>query len=192
VDRNGSFELDPSGSWRHPGFAQNDDHPVVCVSYEDAQRYISWLNEKVSRILPLSSQNSYRLPSEAEWEYAARAGTTTARWWGEGIGSGNANCRGCGGAGMQTTPVENFRPNPFGLYDTLGNVFQWTEDCAQQSYVGAPSTGSAWTSGDCGNRVARGGSWYNPPGSVRSANRQQLGSGRRISDTGFRLAKTLP
>jgi formylglycine-generating enzyme required for sulfatase activity len=194
VDRNGKLALDPSGSWRNPGFAQSDDQPAVCLSYEDAERYVAWLNAKVSRVLSLSGPGPYRLPSEAEWEYAARAGTTTARWWGDGVGSGNANCHGCGGPwdGQQTNPVGSFRPNPFGLFDMLGNVFQWTEDCGHWSYSGAPSDGKARGAGDCGNRVARGGSWYSSPRFVRSANRQQLGYDRRMSDTGFRLARTLP
>jgi len=194
--RNNKLEFDRSGNWRNPGFEQSEDHPVVCVSYEDAKRYVSWLNEKVGRVLPVSTQGDgpYRLPSEAEWEYAARAGTTSARWWGEDIGSGHANCHGCGSQwdGKQPSPVASFRPNPFGLFDVLGNVFQWTEDCGHWSYVGARDTGEAWPAGDCGNRVARGGSWVSSSKFVRSANRQQFSYKKRMSDAGFRLARTLP
>jgi formylglycine-generating enzyme required for sulfatase activity len=196
LNKNNKLSFDQAGNWHNPGFAQNDDHPVVCVSYEDAQRYVTWLNEKVRRISPASYREPgpYRLPSEAEWEYAARGGTTAARWWGDDIGSGRANCYGCGGQwdGKQTSPTGSFKPNPFGLFDMLGNVFQWTEDCGQWSYIGAPSDGAAWTVGDCGNHIARGGSWFAAPRYVRSAGRQQFSADRRLSDTGFRLTKTLP
>ena len=103
----------------------------------------------------------YRLLTEAEWEYAARAGTTTAYYWGDDIGKGNANCDGCGSQwdAKQTSPVGSFAANQFGLYDMAGNVLQWVQDCYHGNYDGAPTDGSAWTSGDCSNRVVRGGSW---------------------------------
>src|SRR5262249_46599041 len=154
----------------------------VCVSFEDAQRYVQWLSRKTGKL--------YRLPTEAEWEYAARAGTTTARFWGDGreracdfanvadfTGAETLNWNKgnqdqvfqCRDGYANTAPVGSFRPNAFGLYDMLGNVFQWTEDCYHNSYDAAPSDGSAWTTGECKYRVLRGGSWNVSPRSVRSA-----------------------
>jgi len=106
----------------------------------------------------------YRLLTEAEWEYAARAESTTAYPWGAEIGEGNANCNGCGSKwdNLQTSPVGSFPANQFGLYDMAGNVWQWVQDCYHDDYNGAPTDGSSWTSGDCIRRVIRGGSWYSP------------------------------
>lgn len=191
----------PQGtSWNSSGFAPTA--PVVCVSWTDARAYVAWLNGKLIRpgvsVAGAEASGPYRLPSEAEWEYAARAGTTTAHWWGEAIGSGNAVCNGCGSPwdNRQIAPVGNSAPNPFGLYDMLGNVWQWTADCWNESYAGAPSDGSVWRTGDCGKRVLRGGSWSNLPKFVRSAARNREDASRRSPDyasyTGFRVAKTLP
>ncbi|MDR3437902.1 formylglycine-generating enzyme family protein [Telmatospirillum sp.] len=189
----------PSGtSWRSSGFIPAD--PVVCVSWHDANAYIDWLNARVHG-LPSGStglKGPYRLPTEAEWEYAARAGTRTSRWWGDGIGTGNANCNGCGSRwdDKQLSPVGSFPPNPFGLYDMLGNVWQWTEDCWNENYEGAPADGRAWTSGDCGKRVLRGGSWSNLPTFLRSAARNRDSADNRSFDfasyAGFRVVRELP
>ncbi len=122
--------------------------PVINVSWDDALRYLAWL----SRI----TGKPYRLLSEAEWEYAARAGTTTAYPWGDEIGKGNANCIGCGVDEHAPSPVGSFKPNAFGLYDVNGNVWQWVEDCYHDNYDGAPTDGSAWTSEPCKLRVLRG------------------------------------
>jgi formylglycine-generating enzyme required for sulfatase activity len=116
--------------------------PVINISWDDAQQYAAWLCMMTDR--------PYRLLTEAEWEYAARAGSTTAYFWGDEIGKGNANCNGCGSQwdNRQTSPVESFKPNAFGLYDMAGNVWQWVEDCRHEDYNnGAPIDGSAWTSG---------------------------------------------
>ena len=170
--------------------------PVIFVSWTNAQAYVQWLNGKAGGRVQASTGagGPYRLPSEAEWEYAARAGTATGRYWGETIGSGYANCNGCGSQwdNRQIAPVGSFRPNPWGLYDMLGNVYQWTEDCWNANYAGAPTGGSAWTVGDCTNRVLRGGSWDDNPFYVRAASRGWLGSGQRLNSIGFRVAKTLP
>ena len=183
-----------------PGSADSPRQPAVCLSWYDAQTYIAWLNDKV-RDLVLPSKGGdgpYRLPSEAEWEYAARAGTTTARWWGDSIGVGNANCHGCGSTwdNQLIAPAGSFGPNPFGLYDILGNVWQWTNDCWNENYAGAPKDGSTWTAGNCGKRVMRGGSWSNSPVFVRSATRSSGDAGGRDFDyasyVGFRVARTLP
>jgi formylglycine-generating enzyme required for sulfatase activity len=161
--------------------------PVINVSWEDAQQYLAWLSEVTGK--------TYRLLSESEYEYAARAGTTMAYPWGDDIGKNNANCNGCGSQwdAKQTAPVGSFAPNRFGLYDMVGNVFEWTEDCIHDNYIGAPADGSVWTSGgDCGNHVIRGGSWLSDPVNLRSDNRVWLTSpDRRDSGLGFRVARTL-
>jgi formylglycine-generating enzyme required for sulfatase activity len=160
--------------------------PVINVSWNDAQSYVTWLSQKTGR--------QYRLLSESEWEYAARAGSTTAYYWGDTIGSGNANCRGCNGQSdkKQTEPVGSFAPNAFGLYDMSGNVWQWTQDCVNENYSGAPDDGRAWMSGNCGGHALRGGSWGGNPQNTRSADRYLNDSGFRYDDLGFRLARTLP
>ena len=159
--------------------------PVILVSWDDAQQYVAWLSKMTGK--------PYRLLSEAEWEYAARAGSTTAYFWGDEIGKGNANCLGCGSQwdNRQTSPVGSFKPNAFGLYDIAGNVWQWVQDCAHGNYVGAPTDGSAWTIGDCSQRVVRGGSWLYPPRFLRSATRYWLSTDNRIHNFGFRVGRTL-
>lgn len=164
-------------SWRDPGFTQEGSHPVVCVSREDATAYAAWLSQKTGR--------AYRLPSEAEFEYAARAGTTTPYWWGSAITHEQANYDGSG-----TVPVGSFKPNPFGLYDVHGNAWEWMADCGHANYNGAPADGSAWTTGDCSAHVCRGGSWANIPELLRAATR---GNGTTVwpweGIDGFRLAR---
>ena len=160
--------------------------PVVRVSWEDAKAYVRWLGEKTGK--------GYRLLSEAEWEYVARAGTTGAYHWGEGIGHGRANCDGCGSRWdkEETAPVGSFRANGFGLHDVHGNVWEWVEDCWHKNYEGAPVDGTAWVSGgDCGYRVLRGGSWNFIPTYLRSANRFRYSPGNRDNYDGFRIARTL-
>ena len=168
--------------------------PVVDVSWHDAQQYVRWLSRKTGE--------RYRLLSESEWEYVARAGTTTRYWWGGAIARSRANCDGCGSRwdGRRTAPVGTFRPNAFGLYDVHGNVWEWVQDCEHGSYSGAPSDGRAWTTGgSCGRRAIRGGSWETLPRYLRSANRGWLVSGSRsfpregvpVRETGFRVARAL-
>ena len=160
--------------------------PVINVSWNDAKAYVAWLSRKTGK--------SYRLLSEAEYEYAARAGTITAYPWGNDVGENNANCYGCGSQwdNKQTAPVGSFAPNRFGLYDMVGNVSTWTEDCYHGGYYsGAPRDGSAWISGDCRNRVLRGGSWNYSSSSLRSASRTTMADSVQSSSIGFRLARTL-
>lgn len=172
-------------SWKNPGFPQTDRDPVVCISFNDATQYVQWLSKK--------SGKAYRLPSEAEWEYAARAGTTTAYWWGQSVGSRQANCRECNsGAGSQTQPVGSYPPNPFGLYDTSGNAAEWVEDCWNDNYRGAPKDGSAWTTGQCRLRVLRGGAYDSAAKYVRSAARFRYDSDVRYSANGFRVFREMP
>jgi formylglycine-generating enzyme required for sulfatase activity len=154
---------------------------VIYVSYKDAKAYTVWLSRKTGR--------TYRLPSEAEWEYAARAGTTTRYHFGDSINSSRANY---GRYRAKTVPVGNYPSNAFGLHDVHGNVWEWTEDCWNGSYAGAPSDTNVWKTGDCSDRVLRGGSWFNLPWDVRSANRIRLDVGFRYSNFGFRISRTLP
>ncbi len=163
-----------------------DTCPVEKVSWDDIQEYIKKLNAK--------SGQKYRLPSEAEWEYAARAGTKTKYSWGDGIGKNNANCDGCGSQwdNKTTAPVGQFKANGYGLHDMHGNVREWVQDCWHGDYKGAPSDGSAWTN-SCSDkdRVLRGGSWYGIPASLRSADRSRYTPDVRVDVSGFRLARTL-
>ena len=160
--------------------------PVINVSWEDARAYAEWLSAQTGA--------TYRLPSEAEWEYAARAGTTTAYSWGADVGRNRANCDGCGSRwdNEQTAPAGSFAPNAWGLHDMHGNVREWVADCWHPSYARAPTDGSAWTRGeDCGRRVLRGGSWLGVARSLRSANRGRVDIGHRSGLVGFRLSRTL-
>jgi len=178
--------------------AQTDDsgfgrgrRPVINVSWDDAKRYVAWLSRMTGK--------TYRLLSEAEWEYAARAGTTTAYPWGDEVGNGNANCNGCKRQEWsqpdpleQPLPVGSFAANPFGLYDMNGNACEWVEDCAHETYDGAPNNGSVWTAdGDCKSHVLRGGSWSMIPDDIRSTFRIWYATDFRAYSPGFRVARTL-
>ena len=167
-------------------FSGCGDCPVERVSWEDAQAFIRKLNE-------MEGENRYRLPSEAEWEYAARAGTTTKYSWGDEIGSNLANCDGCGSQwdNKETAPVGSFPANAWGLHDMHGNVWEWVQDCWNGNYEGAPADGSAWERGDCSSRVLRGGSWVSFPRNLRAAYRSRNTSGRRYYLNGFRIARTV-
>ncbi|MGQ0443888.1 MAG: formylglycine-generating enzyme family protein [Beijerinckiaceae bacterium] len=173
-------DVEEPGYWGNRQFNQARQ-PVVGVSWEDARRFAQWAGA--------------RLPTEAEWEYAARAGTTTRYWWGDEVGKNNANCDGCGSQwdGKQSSPVGSFQPNAFGLHDMLGNVWEWVQDCWHESYEGAPLDGSAWEQqgGDCARRVVRGGSWGDDPSVVRSASRSGVAPGFLDFDLGFRLAQDI-
>jgi len=183
-----------------PEYDEPPKWPAVCLDWRDADAYIAWLNAKVRRLRPESTEGKgpYRLPSEAEWEYAARAGTNTARWWGDAIGVNKANCNGCGSKwdDRLLADVDSFAPNPFDLYGMLGNAWQWTADCWHLNYKGAPTDGSAWTERNCGRHVIRGGSWNNLPVFVRSAARSGSvtdgGEYDYSSLTGFRVVRDLP
>lgn len=184
--------------WDDPGFPQTDEHPVVCVSTVDAEDYVEWLNSKVEG-------SPYRLPSEAEWEYAARAGAETPFWWGAKISPEQANYKGDlvydkGAKGEYrgaTLPVMSFKPNPFGLYQVHGNAWEWTEDCENPDYVDAPTDGSAWrnegffSKGDCARRILRGGGWYDHPTDLRLAGRVRYHERDKIDSVGFRVARRL-
>jgi formylglycine-generating enzyme required for sulfatase activity len=183
-----------------PAYEEPPKWPAVCLDWRDANACIAWLNARVRRLRPdlAATSGPYRLPSEAEWEYAARAGTRTARWWGDAIGRNNANCNGCSSPrdNRVLADVDSFAPNPFGLYGMLGNAWQWTADCWHPNYSGAPHDGSAWTEKNCTKRVIRGGSWNNVPVFVRSASRSAGTTNGKEYDysslTGFRTARDLP
>lgn len=163
----------------------SDMSPARDLSWNDAQRYVRWLSK-------LTGQ-SYRLPTEAEWEYAARAGTSSRYWWGQKMESGKANCKECGGEWNNDAParVDAFPANPFGIYGMNGGVWEWVEDCWHKSYAGAPSDGSAWTSHDCRENVIRGGSWRNDSTYAHSASRFRYDTAVRYILNGFRVAKSL-
>jgi formylglycine-generating enzyme required for sulfatase activity len=198
----GKYEDRKGRGWRDPAYKQDDKHPVTCVNWDDAQVYANWLSAKAHK--------QYRLPTEAEWEYAARGNTVTARYWGENPdeacayanaadktaqtqtpGSEHWTVHNCTDGFAFTAPVGSFKPNAFGLYDMLGNVWEWTEDSYHDSYKDAPIDGSAWQ-GDGAKRVIRGGSWYDAPQYVRSAGRDQAVQERRYNNFGFRVVRVLP
>jgi formylglycine-generating enzyme required for sulfatase activity len=198
VDATG-WQADSDVNWAAPGFAQTDAHPVVGVSWSDAQRYLAWLSER--------SGARYRLPSEAEWEYACRAGTRTVFSFGDRIDPSLANYDGNftwnGGAHGQyrggTTPVTMFAPNPWGLHDMHGNVWEWVQDLMHDNYTGAPADGSAWEDGtgsaergsDRPRRILRGGCWLYNPRYLRSALRNAFSSVMSNDIVGFRVARDL-
>lgn len=158
--------------------------PVINVSWNDALQYVTWLTRMTGK--------PYRLLTEAEWEYAARAGSVAPYYWGDEIGKGNANCVACGSTWNQTSPVGTFPANRFGLYDMAGNVWQWVQDCYVPNYRGAPTDGSAWIIKDCTDRVARGGAWSNAnPYFLHAAVRLPFPAAYRAVNRGFRIARTL-
>jgi formylglycine-generating enzyme required for sulfatase activity len=176
------WKEDPSKSWRDPGFRQDDDHPVACVNWHDAQAYVAWLKER-------SGGKPYRLLSEAEWEYCCRAGTTSAYSTGESITPAQANF---GQDAKGTTSVSKFPPNPWGLCDMHGNVWEWCEDNWHGDYNGDPLTdGSVWRGWNTSLRVLRGGSWGSLPQFLRSAGRGRDPADVRSGGIGFRVARTL-
>jgi sulfatase modifying factor 1 len=200
VMTDGKWVQDDGKSYEDAGFSGGDRLPAMCVTWQDAKEYAAWLSEQTG--------HRYRLPREAEYEYAVRGGTTTARWWGD---SAAGQCLHANGADISfdkvapgdpktdtscddgfpyANPVGAFPPNPFGLYDMLGNVWEWTADCFRDSYADAPADASAPVeSGDCADRVIRGGSWHNYSNVLRSANRFRLPVGMRSGSLGFRIVR---
>ena len=200
IDAKFEFENDLSANWRNPGYAQEDSHPATCISWRDAKAYVVWLSQRTGKV--------YRLLTEAEWEYAARAGTTTRRFWGDYgdescsyangadqttkaqvLGAANWLVANCNDRYAHTAPVGSYRANAFGLFDMLGNVWEWTEDCWNGNYGDAPSDGRAWATGDCSQRVVRGGSWSDIPMFLRSALRFRGSTAIRDNYVGFRVAR---
>jgi len=194
----GEWHGTPGLNWRAPGFEQSDTHPVVCVSWEDAQAYVRWLSNRTGE--------TYRLLTEAEFEYAARAGSQTTFPWGAEPGDVCARANGfdlaakrghpdwpslaCDDGYAYTSPVAHFPANRFGLHDMTGNVFQWVEDCFTDSYAGAPVDGTAQAVTACQARVIRGGSWLNGPRGLRAAMRDRDRQQDRYTNVGFRVARS--
>jgi formylglycine-generating enzyme required for sulfatase activity len=195
----GAWHREPAAGWRSPGFPQNALHPVTCVSWNDAAAYARWLSSKTA--------HRYRLPSASEWEYASRTGAEAVRSWDS---SGSDACANadvadqsaarrypgwsvftCDDGYVYTAPVGSFKANTFGLNDMLGNVFQWTQDCWHDDYVGAPTDGSARSDGDCAEHELRGGSWFSSPAYVRASYRNRFAPDYRTSSVGFRLVREL-
>lgn len=186
--------------WMSLKMAPSDNHPVVCISWEDAKAYTTWLAKKTGK--------KYRLPTEAEWEYAARAGGNDRFFYGNDLSQicNYGNVRDLSGSsvygwdndltycedlGAFTTEVGTYKANRFGLYDMIGNAWEWTEDCYHDSYIDAPSDGSAWTAKKCEFRVYRGGAWFDWSHSTRSANRGRDEPSTRNSGYGFRIAQDI-
>lgn len=193
------FVFDHRRSWTRPGYAQTDRDPVVCVSWQDAVAYAAWVSTRAG--------HTYRLLTEAEWEYAARGGTAGARWWGSEPGRhcGHANAADaslrrqapqfssadCDDGFPRTSPVDAFPANPFGLFDVLGNAGQWVQDCWLDNYVGAPDRADRMrTEASCVARTARGGAWSSVPWRLRAAVRLRNSADIRFDNLGFRLARS--
>jgi formylglycine-generating enzyme len=202
-DTDGVLRDAPGRSWRSAGFEQTDRDPVMCVNWDDAKAYAAWLSKVTGK--------TYRLPSEAEWEYAARAGSKGTRYWGDAPDDsckyGNfADMAGaialgwdkkpdkifmCNDGHAYTAPVGSFKPNAFGLYDMMGNVWEWVDDCYTDLPVGSPTDGRPVVADACAQRLLRGGSWYNSPWLVRSAFRYFGSGGVRSRSVGFRVARSV-
>jgi len=202
-ERSGALRDDSDATWQddYAGHKADDKLPVVNVSWRDATAYADWLSQRTGKV--------YRLPSEAEFEYALRGGTTSRYWWGDGVpthpvenltGSGDRSHRGRrwsnafrgyrdGYWGL--APVMSFAANPFGLYDINGNVSEWVQDCWHDSYIRAPNDGTAWLNPGCRARVVRGGSWGSSPDQVNSAYRQGANGDVRNGRVGFRVVREL-
>lgn len=160
------------------------NRPVINISWNDAKEFVAWLSQKTGQ--------TYRLPSEAEWEYAARGGVSTPYWWGRDIGVKQANCRDCKvDNAQQTLPVGSFKANPYGLHDTSGNAAEWVEDCWNDNYRGAPTNGKAWDTGQCRLRVLRGGAFDSQARYLRSQSRFRYDSDVRFSANGFRVLREI-
>ena len=170
--------IGPDRQQRLNGRKLRGTRPVINVSWRDAKSYVTWLSAKTGR--------NYRLLSETEREYVARAGSTTSFWWGAAITPEQANYN-----SRRTLPILNFKPNPWGLYQVHGNVDEWTQDCWNPDNAGNPGDGGARNSGDCARRVLRGGNWDNDPSSLRSAARFGAADDARSTAVGFRVARTL-
>jgi len=186
----GGWIDDPKADWRTPGFKQTGGDPVVCMNVDDAMAFAAWLSRKTGY--------AYRLLAEAEWEYAARAGSSDAYPWGAKADHDHANfgvdpcCEPViegRDRWLNTSPAGSFPPNAFGLYDMHGNAWQWTQDCWHRNYDRAPTDGSAWISGSCVDRVLRGGSWNCSAATVRSAEREVHDASGRYAVVGFRVAR---
>ncbi len=196
----GTWQANSELNWNNVGYTQTATHPVACVSWRDAREYAAWLSHKTGQ--------RYRLPSDSEWEYAARAGAPTPRPWNTNLEAActHANVADeaaarqypgwkvhpCSDGYVYSSPVGSFEPNEFGLHDMLGNVFEWVQDCWHPDYQGAPTDGSAWLNGDCTQRGMRGGSWFTAPTLVSNSARNRFEDTYRSNSVGFRLVREIP
>lgn len=196
------FVPDPLATFRDPAFEQKDNHPVVCVSFEDAQAYIAWLNTT-------TPGKGFRLLTESEWEFFARAGASTPYPWGVDVNDGCLDMNGadiaarahysgwstatCDDGAFHTAPVGSYRANKFGLHDMIGNVLEWVQDCYEPSHENLPTDGSAYqgSGAGCAQRVVRGGSWGDTPATLRSADRYRYAPNFRDDSVGFRIARPI-
>lgn len=172
-----------SGNYAEPPYSAQGKYPAINISWDDAQAYVNWLSKKTGK--------SYRLPSDSEWEYATRAGSAGDFYFPEADVNKFANVFGKDDGYEFTAPVGNFPANRFGLHDVHGNVWEWTQDCWNDTYANSPADGSAWLTGNCNTRVQRGGSWYNEPAAARSPLRSYYPPAIRYSVFGLRVARTL-
>ena len=195
--RDGKWDKYVDLNWRQPGYEQTGQYPAGCTNFSDAQAYVAWLSQKTG--------HTYRLLSEAEYEYVDRAGTATAYWWGDDPAAACAFANGfdqdavrltasvpansCHDGYVYASPVGSFKPNGFGLYDTAGNVWSWLADCGSTDLSATPSDGSANTAGDCSQRMLRGGAWYDSPSLLRPAQRLKGSADDRGSRRGIRVAR---
>ncbi|MGD8514372.1 MAG: SUMF1/EgtB/PvdO family nonheme iron enzyme, partial [Granulosicoccaceae bacterium] len=180
----GDYRRYLSATGRDSSFLKGRDsgQPVTKVSWLDAQRYVKWLSAQTGK--------SYRLPTEAEWEYAAAAGAQTVYWWGNDLGEGKANCFGCGSKlDGKLARIGSFEANVLGLHDMSGNVMEWTQDCANSSYKGAPTDGSAWQRGDCTMSIVRGGAYNTPSDNLRTRKRNSYARDSQLDNIGIRLVR---
>jgi formylglycine-generating enzyme required for sulfatase activity len=200
INNNGRWENGPGRNWRNPNFAQDDNHPVVCVAWQDAVAYTEWLTQRTGK--------KYRLPTEAEWEFAARAGTSSSRYWGDDrapsckyanvADTTTATALGwpksaiifeCNDNQVYTAPVGSFAASAAGLFDMLGNVWEWTADCWVENLTTQPGDGTARNAANCNRRTIRGGSWEGVPSIVRAGHREPGFMGARTSHIGFRVVR---
>ena len=197
---NGKWQYDKKLNWQNPGYAQAPNEPAVCISWQDVKAYINWLNSH-------SKAYFFRLPSEAEWEYAARAGSASTYFWGEKAASlcdyansadqsilrlfPNFSAAPCHDGFERSAPVGSFLANPWGLYDVYGNAWEWVQDCWNERYDKSRADGQARQSGDCARRVFRGGGWGDIPRFARSGIRNRTAAHKAKDDIGFRLVVEL-
>ena len=186
-DASGTTE-DPNLSWKDPGFPQTDLDPVVCVSWHDALAYIDWVNQKAAGA---AGKGPYRLPTEAEWEYAARGGAAALFWWGDDARAAPQHAWYAENADGRTRPIGSKPANDFGVFDIVGNVWQWTQDCYAPTYAKATADGRALETGEACARVDRGGGWLSQVWMLRSSTRQRSPADFRDRIMGFRVARDL-
>lgn len=183
ANKTGNTRVNNNWNWKNPSFVQNNDYPVVCISWADAKAYTQWLSRKTGK--------NFRLLSESEWEYMTRVGGNTKFPWGNKIGVNKANCGRCESptSKISTVAVGSYSANSLGVYDTIGNAWEWVEDCWNENYAGAPNDGTAWKNNSCEFHPIRGGSWAHTSSDWLAVERQAKHSTTRANNIGFRIAR---